>query len=101
MGKSTDVGNSWRAANGGQPLAIYTSSGLGVTADKQWLTGDTNPHSTHLGNVYFGWTLFSGFSSEIWVSRSTDGRDLFSSPAMLSTANKDGPFNTYILLRTA
>jgi hypothetical protein len=32
--KSTDVGITWRVANQGQPLAIYTSSGLGRTADK-------------------------------------------------------------------
>jgi hypothetical protein len=99
--KSKDGGNTWKTANQGQPLAIYTSSGLGVTADKQWLAVDTNPQSPNLGNVYFGWTLFSGFSSEIWFSRSTDAGEHFSAPVMLSTASNDGPFNTYIFLGTA
>src|SRR5260370_38364059 len=98
MVKSTDGGNSWRTANGGQPLAIYTSSGLGVTADKQWLTVDTNPHSTNLGNVYFGWTLFAGVSSEIWFSRSTDGGAQFSGAVMLFTATNDGPSRPYRFL---
>jgi hypothetical protein len=98
--KSVDGGNNWTIANQKQPLAIYTSSGLGVTADKQWLTVDTNPQSPHVGNVYFGWTLFSGFSSELWFSRSSDAGEHFSTPVMLSVASNDGPFNTYIFLGT-
>jgi len=86
--------------NQGQPLAIYTSSGLGRTADKQWMTADANPSSPFRDNVYVGWTLFSGFSSEIWFSRSTDHGEHFSTPVMLSVANNDGPFNTYIFLGT-
>ena len=98
--KSNDGGNTWTMGNQGQPLAIYTSSGLGRTADKQWMTADANPSSPFRDNVYVGWTLFAGFSSEIWFSRSTDHGEHFSTPMMLSVANNDGPFNTYIFLGT-
>jgi len=98
--KSADGGVTWAMGNQGQPLAIYTSSGLGRTADKQWMTADANPSSPFRDNVYVGWTLFSGFSSEIWFSRSTDHGEHFSTPVMLSVANNDGPFNTYIFLGT-
>jgi len=93
-------GVTWTMGNQGQPLAVYTSSGLGRTADKQWMTADANPGSPFRDNVYVGWTLFSGFSSELWFSRSTDHGEHFSTPVMLSVANNDGPFNTYIFLGT-
>jgi hypothetical protein len=98
--KSTDGGNTWTMANQGLPLAIYTSSGLGRTADKQWMTVDANPSSHFVDTVYVGWTLFAGLSSEIWFSRSTNHGEHFSTPVHLSTANNDGPFNTYIFLGT-
>src|SRR5712692_868025 len=77
--KSTD-GATWTMGNQGHPLAIYTSSGLGRTADKQWMTADANPASPFRDNVYVSWTLFSVFSSEIWFSRSTDHGEHFSTP---------------------
>jgi len=98
--KSTDGGITWTMGNQGQPLAIYNSSGLGRTADKQWMTADTNPKSPFVDHVYVGFTLFAGHSSEIWFSRSTDHGEHFSTPVKLSTANNDGPFNTYIFLGT-
>lgn len=99
--KSADGGRTWMVANQGQPLAIYTSSGLGRTADKQWMTADANPTSPFAGSVYVGFTLFNGHSSEVWFSRSTDHGEHFSQPVKLSEANNDGPFNTYIFLAAA
>ncbi len=98
--KSTDGGTTWKMGNQGQPLAIYNSSGLGRTADKQWMTADANANSPFAGNVYVGWTLFAGFSSELWFSRSTDHGEHFSTPVQISFANNDGPFNTYLFLGT-
>jgi len=99
--KSTDGGVTWTMGNQRQPLAIYNSSGLGRTADKQWMTADANPRSPFVDNVYVGFTLFAGFSSELWFSRSKDHGEHFSTPVRLSVANNDGPFNTYIFLGTA
>ncbi len=98
--KSTDGGITWNMGNQGQPLAIYNSSGLGRTADKQWMTADANPKSPFVNNVYVGFTLFAGLSSELWFSRSSDRGEHFSKPVKLSVANNDGPFNTYIFLGT-
>src|SRR5260370_10668437 len=98
--KSTDGGITWKMGNQGQPLASYNSSGLGRTADKQWMTADANPNSLFVNNVYVGFTLFAGLSSELWFSRSTDRGEHFSTPVKLTVANNDGPFNTYIFLGT-
>ena len=101
--KSIDGGLTWMTANQGKPVAIYNSSGLGRTADKQWMTADANPKATSpfAGNVYIGFTLFNGHSSELWFSRSTDHGEHFTQPVKLSEANNDGPFNTYIFLAAA
>jgi hypothetical protein len=99
--KSVDGGRTWTIANKGKPLAIYTSSGLGRTADKQWIAADASPKSPFRDYVYVGWSVFNGFSSEVWFSRSTDHGESFSQPVMLSKANTDQPFNTYIFLGTA
>jgi hypothetical protein len=64
------------------------------------MAADANPSSPFVDNVYVGFTLFAGFSSEIWFSRSTDHGEHFSAPVRLSVANNDGPFNTYIFLGT-
>lgn len=101
VAKSTDGGNTWTTANQGKPLAIYNSSGLGRTADKQWMAVDAHPSSPFVDTVYAAWTLFAGFSSEIWFSRSTNHGEHFFTPVKLSTANNDGPFNTYIFMGTA
>lgn len=98
---SEDGGRTWSIANQGRPLALYNSSGLGRTADKQWIAVDANPRSPFRDNVYVGWTVFNGLSAEVWFSRSTDHGQHFSAPIMLSRPNTDQPFNTYIFLGTA
>jgi len=100
VSKSTD-GLTWQVANGGRPVAIYNSSGLGRTADKQWIAVDTGANSPFRDNIYVGWTVFTGFASEVWFSRSTDHGATFSKPVMLSSASTSQPFNTYIFLGTA
>ncbi len=99
--KSTDGGDHWSIANQGTALAIYNSSGLGRTADKQWITVDSGPASRFANNVYVGWTVFAGLSEELWFSRSTDGASHFTAPVKLTTPSNDGPFNTFIMMGTA
>ena len=98
--KSTDGGDTWNIANNGAALATYNSSGLGRTADKQWITIDANPHSPYANNVYVGWTLFAGGSNELWFSKSTDRAAHFSVPVMLSRPSNDGPFNQFVMMGT-
>ena len=99
--KSTDGGDNWRIANQGAALAVYNSSGLGRTADKQWITIDSNPASPYANNIYVAWTVFAGHSEELWFSRSIDGAAHFAVPVKLTTPSSDGPFNTFIMMGTA
>ncbi len=99
--KSTDGGDRWSIANKGAPLAVYNSSGLGRTADKQWITVDTNPASPFANDIYVAWTVFAGVSEELWFSRSTDGAVHFTTPVKLTTPSNDGSFNTFIMMGTA
>ena len=98
--KSTDGGDHWSIANQGAALAVYNSSGLGRTADKQWITIDSNPASPFANSIYVAWTVFAGHSEELWFSRSTDGASHFTTPVRLTAPNNDGPFNTFIMMGT-
>jgi hypothetical protein len=99
--KSTDGGDHWSIANQGAALAVYNSSGLGRTADKQWITVDSNATSPFANNIYVAWTVFAGGTEELWFSRSTDGASHFTTPVKLTTPSNDGPFNTFIMMGTA
>ncbi len=99
--RSTDGGNTWTIANQGQAIALFSSGGLGVTADKQWMSIDTSTSSPFRDNIYFAWTVFSGISSEIFFARSTDHGDHFSAPVEVSVASNDGPSNTFVFLGSA
>ena len=99
--KSSNGGDSWTTANHGVALAIYNSSGLGITGDKQWITVDNNPRSPFANNIYVGWTLFTGISNDLWFSRSTDQAAHFSTPVKLTSRNNDSPFNQFIMMGTA
>ena len=98
--KSADGGDTWAIGNQGVALATYNSSGLGITADKQWIAVDSNPHSPFANNVYVGWTLFAGGSNEMWFSKSSDQAAHFSAPIKISRPNNDGPFNQFIMMGT-
>ncbi|TMI40993.1 exo-alpha-sialidase [Candidatus Bathyarchaeota archaeon] len=98
--KSADGGDTWTIGNQGVALETYSSSGLGITADKQWISVDSNPRSPFANNVYVGWTLFAGGSNEMWFSRSSDQGAHFSTPIKISRPNNDGPFNQFIMMGT-
>jgi hypothetical protein len=77
------VGQNW------QPpvlLATYHSSGLGITADKQWVGADT--FGKHPGSVYASWIVFDGAALNTVVSVSTDDGAHFTAPQVISSATK-------------
>ena len=71
------VGRTWEP-----PILIasYKSSGLGVTADKQWVAADL--YGNHPGSVYMSWILLDGasFSGQDVFSRWDEKRQMFTTP---------------------
>jgi hypothetical protein len=78
-----NVGETWRAP---VELATYHASGLGITADKQWVGADT--FGKHPGSVYASWIVFDGVALNTVVSVSTDYGAHFSAPQVISQATK-------------
>jgi len=77
------VGRHWQAP---VLLATYHASGLGITADKQWVGADT--FGLHPGSVYASWIAFDGVALNTVVSVSTDYGAHFSAPRVVSSATK-------------
>lgn len=75
------VGTIWKSP---VQLAVYHSSGLGITADKQWVGADA--FGIHLGSVYASWIIFDGFALNVVFSVSTDYGATFSLPQVISKA---------------
>jgi hypothetical protein len=77
------VGRVWR-----DPvlLATYHASGVGITADKQWVGADT--FGVHPGSVYASWIVFDGQALNTVFARSTDYGATFSAPQVISSATK-------------
>ncbi len=67
-------------------LATYKSSGLGVSADKQWVGADVYAH--HKGSVYAAWIRLDGasFSAEDVFAVSNDYGASFTPPVAVVTS---------------
>jgi len=76
------VGQAWESP---VLLATYQSSGLGVTADKQWVGADL--YGRHPGSVYASWIVLDGasFSGQDVFAGSTDFGATFSQPKAVTT----------------
>jgi hypothetical protein len=77
------VGRNWQAP---VLLATYHASGLGITADKQWVGADT--FGKHPGSVYASWIVFDGVALNTVVSVSIDYGAHFTPPQVISSATK-------------
>jgi hypothetical protein len=77
------VGRRWRSP---VLLATYHASGLGITADKQWVGADT--FGLHKGSVYASWIVFDGAALNTVVSISHDYGAHFTAPQVISSATK-------------
>ncbi len=75
------VGQEWQAP---VLLATYHSSGLGITADKQWVGADT--FGLHKGSVYASWIVFDGLASQVVFAVSEDHGAHFSEPMVVTKA---------------
>ena len=77
------VGRVWRNP---VQLALYRSSGVGRTGDKQWVGADI--FGKHLGSVYASWIAFDGDASNVVFSVSTDHGATFSPPKIVSKSTQ-------------
>ncbi len=73
------VGRVWREP---VQIAVYRSSGVGRTADKQWIGADF--FAKHPGSVYASWIVFDGTGASVVFSVSTDYGATFSQPFVVS-----------------
>jgi hypothetical protein len=89
------VGRGWEAP---VTLATYPSSGLGVTADKQWVAADL--YGNHRGSVYAAWIRIDGasFSADDVFARSSDYGASFTAPvSVASGVSPHFPGDPYVL----
>lgn len=75
------VGQVWRDP---VQLAVYQSSGVGITADKQWVGADI--FGKHTGSVYASWIVFDGFAENVVFAVSNDYGTSFTTPQVISKA---------------
>ncbi len=73
------VGRMWRDP---VQIAVYRSSGVGRTADKQWVGADI--FGKHPGSVYTSWIVFDGTAANVVFSVSTDYGATFNQPRVVS-----------------
>lgn len=76
------VGRTWEPPI---QIAAYNSSGLGVTADKQWVAADL--YGKHPGSVYMSWIGLDGasFSGQDMFSRWDESTRTFTPPRAVTT----------------
>ncbi len=82
------LGRMWRDP---VEIAVYRSSGLGRTADKQWVGADI--FGKHPGSVYASWIVFDGTAANVVFSRSTDYGETFSQPPQVVSGGTVPKFN--------
>lgn len=77
------VGRTWQPP---VQIAAYNSSGLGVTADKQWVAADL--YGKHPGSVYMSWISLDGasFSGQDVFSRWDEASQSFTAPRAVTTS---------------
>ena len=92
---SDDGGATWS-----DPIMATTRTNPVNFNDKISIWADSNPDSPYFGNVYVGWTLFTGngnfgnsptyLPEPIMIARSTDGGQTFEKPRKLSPSHNNG-----------
>lgn len=80
---STDNGATWT-----DPVNAIPSLPSGPDAHTPDLLVDPFSASPFFGNLYLGWTESNGTTSQVFVSRSTDGGQTWGSPAPVSSSGR-------------
>ncbi len=92
VSRSPDGGRTWET-----PVAVVDHvNSVEPFEDKPWLVSDNGRDSPHRGNVYVAWTRFDVYgsshpsdSTQVFLSRSTDGGRSFSVPLRVSDRGGD------------
>ncbi|HZX93466.1 MAG TPA: sialidase family protein [Myxococcales bacterium] len=86
INKSTDNGSSF-----GSATVVAVDDG----SDKEWLAIGPDPIAKFRDNIYVTWTSFQDASSELWLARSTDGGQSFTSRRLFAPVD-DGVNSAFI-----
>ena len=90
------------STSGGQMDIVASYPSKGREPDKQWITVDTNPNSSHKNRIYAMWTVFDSLTAKPWVSYadvvgSGPAHTAWSAPQLLPTAGSNPQGDTYLL----
>jgi len=86
INRSDDNGNTF-----GPGVTVAVDDG----ADKEWLAIGPDPGMPTRDNLYITWTRFTDTSSELWLSRSTDGGATWTNKPLFQPAD-DGNNSSFV-----
>jgi len=93
--------DDWSSNRTGSMDIIAPYPAKGREPDKQWITIDINPSSSHFDRIYAMWTVFNGISAVPYVSiadaRANGTHTAWSTPQALPTAGNNPQGDTYLL----
>jgi hypothetical protein len=97
--KDSQTATNWTSTQKMDVIASYPSRGR--EPDKQWITIDTNPGSSHYNRIYAMWVVFDSLTAVPMVSYadalSGGNHTSWSSPQRLPTAGNNPQGDTYLL----
>jgi hypothetical protein len=93
--------DDWSTNRQGAMDVVAAYPAKGREPDKQWITIDINPASSHFNRIYAMWTVFNGISAVPWVSFADAHKNgthtTWSAPQRLPTAGNNPQGDTYLL----
>jgi len=91
VGKSTDGGGTFGPA-------VVAARDRG--SDKEWLAIGPDPGDPSRDNIYVAWTSFKANSSELWLTRSTDGGNTWAARQLFAPVD-EGPLGMSAFIQFA
>ena len=87
VNKSADNGDTWSAAR-----VVVIDDG----SDKEWLAIGPDPTRPSRDNLYITWTHFTETSSELWLARSIDGGDSWTTKLLFAPVDNGTTSSAFI-----